>query len=234
MKIAIMQPYLFPYIGYFQLIRSVDRFILYDDVQFIKEGWIHRNRLLLNGQDKSFTIPLQKGSHTARINEKFIAAQRWEKERRKLLTMIRQNYANAPCFGPTFDLIEECLSNPTGHLADFIEYALVRCCRTLEISTEIIRSSTLRTSLNLKGQDRVLAICKAQQAEHYINAIGGQELYDRATFQQQGIRLSFIKTHDIHYPQFKNEFVPWLSIIDMMMFNPMEKIRAYLDMYELV
>jgi hypothetical protein len=229
-----MQPYLFPYIGYFQLINAVDRFILYDDVQFIKEGWIHRNRLLVSGQPRSFTIPIQKESHTAKINERMIAPERWKKDRRKLLAMIRQSYGKALYFKQAFELIEACLLYPDCVLADFIENALTCCCNYLGISTDICRSSSLAIGTHLSGQERLLEICRELHADHYINPIGGQELYDRKAFSRSGIELSFIKTKDICYPQFANDFIQGLSIIDIMMFTPPDRIREFLNMYELV
>ncbi len=234
MKLAIMQPYLFPYIGYFQLIHAADTFIIYDDVQFIKEGWIHRNRLLVNGQSKAFTIPLNKDCHTALIDQRSIATGRWKKDRQKLLTMIKQSYGKAPYFKSTFDLVETCILNPENKVADFIEYALLQSCSYLGISTKIIRSSSLGIANGLHGQSRIIQICKELKATHYINAIGGQELYDGLSFSQESIALSFIKPKNINYPQFRNEFIPWLSIIDVMMFNPIDRIREFLDMHKLV
>lgn len=234
MKLAIMQPYIFPYIGYIQLVNAVDKFVIYDDVQFIKEGWIHRNRLLVNREAKQFTLPLQKDSHTALINERMLASDRWKRERQKLLTMIQQSYCKAPCYSDVFALVEGCLPTEEVNLVDLVAHALAVCCTYLGITTELVRSSSLKIGMNLRGQERILAICNALQAEHYINAIGGRDLYRQEAFNRQGILLSFIKTKEITYPQFNNEFIPWLSIIDVMMFNSREKIREYLNMYELV
>jgi hypothetical protein len=234
MKLAIMQPYFFPYIGYFQLINAVDKFVIYDDVQFIKEGWIHRNRLLVNQSAKLFTLPLKKASHTARIYERSLATQHWKNEQKKILTMIRQSYGKSPYFHDTIALIESCFLYDGSGLVDFLLHSLNACCRQLGISTRLILSSSLDINTELKAQDRVIAICTNLKASHYINAIGGMDLYDCSSFSAAGINLSFIKTEDIIYSQFRNEFIPWLSIIDVMMFNSPDKIKQFLDKYELV
>ena len=234
MKLAIMQPYLFPYIGYFQLIDAVDKFILYDDVQFIKDGWINRNRILPNGHEKMFTIPLVKASYTDSICDRIIASDQWVKERTKLLTTIRQGYAKAPHFNQAMELIEPCLFYESKRLTEFIVNALRACCGFMGITTELILSSELSIAVDLRGQDRVVSICKQLGFDHYINAIGGKTLYDRANFESQGIRLSFLQTKDVQYSQFKNDFIPYLSIIDVMMFNSRDQVRDYLGMYDLV
>lgn len=234
MTIAIMQPYLFPYIGYFQLLNAVDRFVVYDDVQFIKEGWIHRNRILSNGQSKTFTIPLFKASYTDLICDRTIAQDRWVIERGKLLTTITQNYGKAPYHKQAIELVESCLLNDSSQLTDFILNALRVCCSYIGIDTEIIVSSKQAIACQFRGQDRVISICKALGTDHYINAIGGTELYAPSSFEAQGIKLSFLKSQEVDYPQFKNTFVPWLSIIDIMMFNSRDRIQDYLGMYELV
>jgi len=234
MKLAIMQPYFLPYIGYFQLMNIVDKFVIYDNVQFIKDGWINRNRILVNQQDKMFTLPLKKDTYTVLINERFLAKEQWRKEQRKLIMQIEQNYRKAPCYREVYPIIVDCIQNDSERLVDLIEYALRQLRVYLGISCELILSSTLNVDQSLAGQGKVLSICKEMGATQYINAIGGVDLYNKKTFRDQGIQLSFIKSKEIVYPQFKNEFMPWLSIIDVMMFNPAEKIQEYLNRYELV
>lgn len=234
MKIAVMQPYLFPYIGYFQLIHSVDLFVLYDDVQFIRRGWINRNRMLNQSTDYLFTLPLTKAPRNSLICERKINADTWHREKPKLLAMIERNYMKAPHFSSGIKTITAGFEYKETNLVDFIEHTLEQCCSLLNIETPMRRASQLELDPQVQGAERILQICKALGANHYINAIGGQEIYDRPTFKREGIDLSFIKTHNIHYPQFGNEFVPWLSIIDIMMFNPVDRIREFLDMYELV
>jgi hypothetical protein len=234
MKLAIMQPYFLPYIGYFQLIHAVDRFVIYDDVQFIKRGWINRNRMLNQGSDHMFTIPLAKAPRDQLINQRTINGLAWEKDRIKLMSLIKRSYGKAPFFESSLKTIEACMDAQTDLLADFITHTLEICCQSLGIKTPMMRASELDIDRKLKGEDRILSICEQLGATQYINACGGQDLYDRDHFNSRGIELFFIKSGEIAYPQFKNEFVPWLSIIDVMMFNSPARIRQYLDMYELV
>lgn len=231
MKLAIMQPYLFPYIGYFQLMHAVDRFVIYDNVQYKKDGWINRNRIIVNRQDKIFTVPVRKEALSKNINERLIAIDRWPKERRKLLLQLDQNYSKAPFFNEVFPLVKHCFELETESLFDLIDSALRTVCGYLGITTELLVSSKLDVDHALTGQKRVIAICRALKADRYINAPGGRELYDTDVFEAAGIHLQFIESKQIQYQQFKGEFVPWLSIIDVMMFNSTTKIREYLDMY---
>lgn len=234
MKLAIMQPYLFPYIGYFQLITAADKFVIYDDVQFIKEGWVHRNRLLVNKQSKQFTLPLKKDSHRAKIYQRHIAIDRWEKDAGKMLTMIQQSYGKAPYYKSVYPLVESCIHAGSPLLIEFLLKALKFCCDYMGIATELVCSSSLDIATDYRGQDRIIAMCKELKADHYINAIGGRDLYSRGDFGREGINLSFIKPLEINYPQFGNEFIPWLSVIDVMMFNSPEQIRKFLSMYKLI
>lgn len=229
-KIGIMQPYIFPYIGYFQLMNMVDTYVIYDDVQFIKGGWINRNNILVNGQRTLFTFPLVDASPNKLICE--IGVQNDFDKFRKTLTMA---YSKAPFKDDVIALIDEILAYPKkDNLAKFIGNSFTAIARYIGITTEIIYSSYLNKDTNLKGSVKVIAICKELEGTHYINAIGGQDLYSKQDFKEHGIELSFIKTNVVSYKQFKNEFVPYLSIIDVMMFNSPSEIRAMLNNYELI
>nr|WP_295931066.1 WbqC family protein [uncultured Dyadobacter sp.] len=232
MTIAIMQPYIFPYIGYFQLINAVDRFIIYDDVNFINKGWINRNNILVGGKAHLFTIPLKDASQNKLIFEVGLAPHEpWQK---KLLKTLQQSYQKAPCYQKVFDLIEEIVNLEIESINELSLHALRKTCAYMGIGTEIVPSSTVYQNAHLKGQDRILDICKQEQADHYINPIGGVELYDRGKFEKEGIKLDFIKSILSPYPQFKNAFVPWLSVIDILMFNHPDEIRKQLEAYELI
>ncbi len=232
MTIAIMQPYILPYVGYLQLMATVDKFILYDDVNFINRGWINRNRMLVNGQDFMFTVPLKNASQNKLINEIELGDE--NKWREKLLKTIEQAYKKAPQFGVVFGLIEQIVNNKSGKITDFIADSFVVLNNYLDIKTEIVRTSAIYNNTHLKAQERILDICKQEQAHHYINPIGGMELYDRHYFEESKIKLNFIKAKPIHYQQFKNEFVPWLSILDLLMFCDVPTIQAFLLEFELV
>lgn len=232
-KLAIMQPYIFPYIGYFQLINSVDEFIIYDNIQFTKKGWINRNRILANGKDQLITIPLKKDSDYLDIVERELS-ESWEKDKNKILNVIKSSYNKAPYFQEAFNIILECLNNPERNLFKFIYDSIILINEYLEIKTPIVISSSINADHALKSQDKVLSLCKAQKADVYINSIGGVKLYDKEIFKHNEIELNFIKSNPIEYKQFKNEFVPWLSIIDVLMFNSKDTIKNYLNEYTLI
>ncbi|MEA5139841.1 WbqC family protein [Arcicella rigui] len=232
MKIAIMQPYIFPYIGYFQLINAVDKFIIYDDVNFINKGWINRNRILVNGKDSLFTIPLKEASQNKLINSIEV---NWDSAwKSKFLKTIEQSYKKAPHYQQVLPLIEGLLNTEKSIFSEIIFENLTQVCQYLEIKTEIVPSSSIYHNTHLKAQERIIDICVQEKTDTYINPIGGLELYDKAAFQAIGKELFFIKSKAIRYTQFKNEFVPWLSIIDILMFNSPEHISTLLNDYELV
>jgi hypothetical protein len=233
MKLAIMQPYFMPYIGYFQLINSVDEFVIYDNIQYTKKGWINRNRILANGRDQLITLPLKKDSDYLNVVERKLS-ELWEKDKNKMLNVIKSSYSKAPYFKESFDLISKCLNNPEENLFKFIYDSIIFINDFLEIKTPIVISSTINANHALKSQDKVLSLCKSQNANVYINSIGGVELYDKEIFKQNNIELNFIKSNPLQYKQFNNEFVSWLSIVDVMMFNSKEQIKEYLNSYTLI
>jgi energy-converting hydrogenase A subunit M len=233
MKVAIMQPYFFPYIGYFQLINSVDKFIIYDNIQYTKKGWINRNRILVNKKDQLITLPIRKDSDYLNIIERELS-ESWEIDKNKMLNVIKSSYNKAPYFQDIFELISKCLNNPETNLFKFIYDSIISINNYLEIKTPIIISSTVDIDHTLKSQDKVLSLCKKQNTDTYINSIGGVELYDKETFKKNNIELNFIKSNPIQYKQFNNEFISWLSIIDVMMFNSKQQIKEYLNNYTLI
>ncbi len=218
-----MQPYFLPYIGYYQLIAAVDLFIVYDNIKYTKKGWINRNRMLQNGEDVMFTLPLKSDSDFLDVRERELSPGF---NREKFLGQISGAYRRAPYFEQTFPLVERIVRCEEQNLFKFIHHSLVMTCEHLGISTEIRISSGIDIDHGLKGQDKVLALCKAVGADVYINAIGGAELYAKDEFSSNGIELKFIKSKPLEYRQFGNEFVPWLSIMDVMMFNSAEEIRT--------
>jgi hypothetical protein len=228
MKVAIMQPYLFPYIGYFQLMNAVDEFVIYDNIQFSKKGWINRNRILVNGTDAYITLPLKKDSDYLDVKNRYLSDD-WNSERKKIINRISESYRKAPCFTTVFPIIEEIINYENKNLFQFISNSLKQINKYLDITTPLIVSSTVDVNHELKSEKKVIALCKARHAETYINPIGGVELYDKEEFKNEGIELKFLKADNIIYPQFKNEFIPFLSIIDVMMFNTKEEIKCYLQ-----
>lgn len=229
-----MQPYFFPYIGYFQLIREADFFVFYDDVSFIKGGWINRNRILINAKPTYITIPLQDASSYRNINE--IEIFDVQKNFNKILKTIEQNYKKAPHFGPIYDLIKGVFDKHFENIGLLAAQSVVDISNYLDLKTLFSYSSEkfLGTKDNERA-DRLIEIVKQTGADTMINAIGGQELYDKKYFKDRGLDLFFIKTKDFSYPQFSSEeFHPHLSIIDVLMHNSKEEVQKLLNKYELI
>lgn len=228
-----MQPYFFPYIGYFQLIHAVDEFIIYDNIEYTKKGWINRNRILVNGQDAYITLPLKKDSDYLDIRDRFLAGD-WPRERQSMLNKIKGSYRKAPYFDRVYPLIEKCLLFDETNLFQFIFNSLRVVNEYLQITTPVVVSSTISIDHELKAEKKVVALCKARDATEYINPIGGTKLYNKDDFRCNGLDLYFIKSSDIVYKQFDHDFVPWLSIIDVIMFNTRDEIKRHLiDSYTL-
>jgi hypothetical protein len=217
MKLAIMQPYFFPYIGYFQLMNTVDEFVIYDKIKFTKKGWINRNKILINNQGEYITLPLRKGSDFSPVNERYLA-DTWPQDRKKMLNKINEAYRKSPFFNEVYPLLEECLNYPDDNLFNVLFHSLDQVKNYLKITTPFIISSTIPFDEELKAEKMVIQICKERKTNIYINPIGGLDLYDPCNFKDENIDLFFLKTDEIVYKQF-DEFVPSLSIIDVMMFN---------------
>ena len=226
-----MQPYVFPYIGYFQLINAVDKFVVYDNIEFTKKGWINRNRILINGKDDYFTLPLKKDSDYLNVDQRKLS-DTFATESVKLLRRIAESYKKAPHFSTVYPLVESVILSGEENLFEFIFKSLQNTCAFLGIETALLKSSVIPIDHQLKGQDKVIAICKALNAKRYINPIGGVALYSKDVFKQNEIELNFIRSGNIEYKQFGNIFVPWLSIIDVMMFNSLDEIKNIFSLYK--
>lgn len=226
-----MQPYILPYLGYFQLMYDVDKFVIYDNIQFTKKGWIHRNRILSNGKDALFTLPIKKDSDYLNVNERFLS-EAFEGEKKKILRRITESYRKAPYFEEVYPLVETIFNNKQNNLFDFIYFSICEITKFIGIDVEIIKSSELYPELvELKGQDKVLGICKVLNGTHYVNAIGGKELYAKDVFLENNIKLHFLNSELKPYKQFKNKFVPGLSIVDVLMFNSVTELQTALNNY---
>lgn len=232
MKLAIMQPYFFPYIGYWQLIHAVDRFVIYDDVNYIIRGWVNRNRILINGEPSYITMPLQQASQNKRICD--ISLQPSPIWRNKLVKSVETAYRKAPCFAEVFPVIERVIRHEADNLSDYLAHQLQTLAAFMGTNTEFVVSSRCYENNDLPGQARILDICKHEGATSYINPQGGQALYERDDFTQCGIDLKFLIPSAIEYKQFGATHVPWLSIIDVMMFNSKSQLSTLLNKYELV
>ncbi|MFN0063711.1 MAG: WbqC family protein [Myxococcaceae bacterium] len=226
MKLAIMQPYFLPYIGYFQLISAVDAFVVYDNIKYTKKGWMNRNRYLLNGEPEVFSIPLARAGDQLTVVERTLAA---DFDRAKLLARIEGAYRRAPYFAETFAWFRGVVEHPEPNLFRFLLHSLEKTCAHLGVKTPFVVSSTLNVDATLKAQDKVLALCNALGASHYINPIGGTALYAKEAFATQGVSLHFLQARPLEYAQFGGSFVPWLSILDVLMFNPLSAVQAWVS-----
>lgn len=231
MKLGIMQPYFFPYLGYWQLINAVDTYVVYDDVAYIKGGWINRNNILVNGSAHLITLPLENSSSFKNINE--IEITKNQKNIEKLLKTIQMSYSKAPYFQVVYTMIEKLLKENT-NIAMLNYNSICEINKYIGVKTKVLLSSEIEKDNSLKAQDKVIHINKLLGADTYVNAIGGMELYNKEDFNKEGIELKFLKMNDVKYQQLKNEFVPNLSIIDVLMFNSHKQIKEMLDDYTLL
>ncbi len=232
MKIGIMQPYFFPYIGYWQLISAVDIFVVYDNIEYTKKGWINRNNYLVHGCNKLFTVPLEKASDFLNIDQREISKSF---DRNKMVRQFTSSYYKAPFYEKAITLVEQILNYEDRNLFSFLFNSIVDIMDVLNLNTKLIISSSLSIDHNLKSTEKVIAICKELNATTYINSIGGIGLYSKNEFSKEGIQLSFLKSGNIKYTQFSNDcFVPSLSILDILMFNCPDIINEMLKEYILL
>ena len=230
-SLGVMQPYIFPYIGYFQLVNAVDKFVFLDDVNFIKKGWIHRNNILLDGQASLFSVPVAKASQNSLIMDLNVSeAEDW---RKKLWTKMEHAYKKAPHFESRMELLQEIFALKEGSISTFASNSVIKIAGELGIETTFVPSSSAYPKEHY-GAQRILEICKEENASQYINPQGGLDLYDKEMFSAENIELNFLFSNEISYKQFgKHDFAPNLSIIDVLMFNSNEQVLALLTQYEL-
>lgn len=233
MKIGIMQPYLFPYIGYFQLIHAVDTFVVHDDVQYIKGGWINRNRIQVNNMEHLFTFSLKKDSSLKNINTRQFS-DLYIMEKIHFLKLLQNTYSKAPYFTDTYNIVASVFETDERKISPFITRSLSLICDYLKITTPIRISSNLNKNNTLKGQDRVINICQSLHADVYINPIGGITLYAKEIFRKQNISLYFLQTKEPQNIIANRTNIPSLSIIDNMMYYSPVKIKKMLHDYVLL
>ncbi|MFY8003719.1 MAG: WbqC family protein [Chitinophagaceae bacterium] len=234
MKIAIMQPYLMPYIGYFQLLNAVDKFVIYDDVSFIKQGWINRNNILLNDNPYLFSIPVKSISSNSTIRETIVSDKpyKWDY---KLLTTIKYAYSKAPFFAKVYPMVDYLFRKAINQSVSVVATnSIMMVSEYLNIQTNVVNSSIIYKNNYLHGEERVIDICSKEKATQYINPIGGISLYNKQSFQQNSIQLNFLKTDFTIYKQFENKFQPGLSILDVLMFNDPSEIQKQLVNFTLL
>lgn len=229
MKGAIMQPYFFPYIGYYHLAYEVDKFIFLDDANYIKKGYINRNSIVINGASHEFSVPVSKISQNRKINQ-----HEYTGEFSGFLKTIEQSYKAASCFNAAMPVIEKIVLDQDNNVARKNAKSVKMVFEYLGIEREFFCASAISLDSELKGQDRIVALCKETGIDKYRNAIGGQSLYNREIFNASGVDLRFIKSDIRPYPQRSDEFVSHLSIIDMLMNCDKSTIKKHLSCYSLV
>lgn len=229
MKVGIMQPYFFPYLGYFQLINSVDKFVFYDDVNFIKQGWINRNQIKVNNQKSMFTVPVKKASSFELINETELHPQLYAKWRRKFGKTLEQAYGKTPRFDKVYPLINDILERDFEKVSDLAAESVRSISAYLGMDKEFyISSRSFSTNQDLDRADRIIDITKRLGAEEYVNSPGGRSLYCKKYFQSNGITLHFIEPSLPEYTQTGKEFISGLSIIDILMNKSIPEINVML------
>ena len=201
---------------------AVNQFVVYDNIKYTKQGWINRNRIVNNGQESFFTIPLKAERDSANIVERSIAESF---DPQKMLNKFRGAYQKAPFFKETFPLLERILTHKTENLFDFLFHSLRTTAAHLLISDNLVVSSAISANHHLSGQDRVISFCSGLGAGEYVNPEGGVDLYSRAAFSKEGIELEFLKSRSLEYKQNCEPFLPQLSIVDVLMFNSRETVN---------
>ena len=229
MKLGIMQPYFMPYLGYFHLLAAVDKYVIFDDVNYIKRGWSARNNILVNGQKHLFNIAVEGGSQNNLYTQVTVID-----DFSKLRKTIEMAYKKAPYYKDTINLLEEVFGYEDRRFNYFIKNSFEVILDYLGIKTDLLFSSDLSNNKELRGKDKILDICMLLGASEYYNAIGGQEMYDRGEFADNGIKLGFVDSTYEPYPQLSNEFVPGLSLIDVLMMNSRDEVIRLFELYRIV
>jgi len=228
-----MQPYFLPYIGYFQLIAAVDKFVLLDDVNYINRGWINRNRIAVGGESHWLTVPLNGAGQNRLIKEiEIVSDEAWKLKMRRT---VQGEYASAPCFKEVFPLFEETLAKAQGNLSLFLHRSLRIILDYLGLGTPIEPTSAIYPKHGLKGQERILDICMKESASIYINPPGGRGLYDQSLFAARGVQLLFLDPNleGLHL-RHSGLDGPVLSILDVLMLNPPEAVAQSAGAFKLV
>lgn len=224
MKVAIHQPYFVPYIGYWQLIDSVDIFAIADNYNYIKQGWINRNRILEQNTIRYFNLEVAHASQNRFINDHQLKPI----DKEKKLAQLKGFYSKAPYKDEGIELVDRILSYEGQNLADFLFNSIQIICEYLKIETKIVRTSDYPQDLELKFTDRIFDYCHQMGADEYYNLIGGMKLYSFEEFAAQGIKLIFVESIPMEYPQSSTSFEFGLSIIDVIMNNSQKQIADLL------
>jgi hypothetical protein len=223
-----MQPYIFPYLGYYQLVNCSDLFVVYDDVTFIKQGFINRNMLLVNGGPQRFTIPV-KGASSNRL----IKDLEFSRSTEKVMKTVVQAYSRAPYFEEVYDIVKKVLESEDRAIPKMCSDGILRVFQYLGLAKDVIFSSDLDYDRTAAAEDKIIQICRTVGSNRYVNSIGGKGLYSPEFFASNGCELSFLEMRDIQYEQGKASFIPNLSIIDVLMWCDKDRLRRLFESYRL-
>lgn len=234
MKLGIMQPYFFPYIGYISLMKCVDRWIFMDEVQMIRHGWIERNRILRQqGGWHYFRVPLEK--HKSHTLIKDIRVRNSEPWKDQILAQLVHYKSKAPFYHEVIKLLNDSFQQRF----DSITYQNAHLLKKLsefigfEFNYQILSEMNLVMETPVEADDWALNICKALDINHYVNPIRGKTFYNTEKFRQAGMKINFLHKQLFPYDQKDStgEFVDDLSIIDVLMFNSPKEVLKRLDNY---
>jgi hypothetical protein len=235
MILAAMQPYFFPYLGYFSLIDYSDQFILFDPVQHIRHGWIERNRVLKPGEGWQYvSVPLEKHSRGTLIKDLQIKnASDWQD---RILRQLQHYKKRSPYYANTMEVLKACFSEEFTSIVKLNEKCLVEVCNYLgiEYNFRIFSEMELKIGPVHHAGEWALRISEAMGAAEYVNPPGGEEIFDKKQFNDAGIELKFLKSRLPEYSQRRPVFENGLSIIDVMMFKSAEEIRDMIDDYDFI
>jgi len=225
-KLALMQPYFFPYVGYFQLIHHVDTFVFFDDAPYIRGGWINRNRILVEGEPRFFTVPVRQPSSSIAVNKTMVNEEHLPRWKKKFLRTLRESYSGSPNLKIVTELVERVMNNGDQDIASLAQRSIVAACDVLDLDGDFQLTSRDFPSSETRGVERVIEVCRAAGARSYINASGGRSLYDPLRFAQEGLSLSFLEPRIEEYPQRADHFLPRLSILDFMLSVDLTEARS--------
>lgn len=228
MILAVMQPYVFPYLGYYQLAFHSDKFVFYDNVNFIKGGFINRNYILSQGRSQLFTLPVENASSFTKINQLSFA-----KNRAKVIRSIEQSYSKAPYVNDVMPIIKAVLGSEENNVAALGRMSIQAVFNYLSLELDQCLASNLDYDCDASAAEKLYSLCALFNADKYCNLAGGKVLYDKQEFAKHNIELSFLEMDQVNYPQGKNEFVPQLSMIDLLMWQPVDEVVRLLNKYSL-
>lgn len=229
-----MQPYFFPYVGYFQLLMATDVFVFFDDVNFIKRGYIQRNSILQDGKSVRFSVPLHKPSQNQLINETRIKEELFDDWKKKFLRQLQHCYAKTPFYEEVINVVRKVLGAKVDSIAELAIRSIKEVCEYLGTEKDFKKSSEVDYDRRDTAEAKVLNICKQLGATGYINPLGGAALYREEAFTAESILLKFQKPVLEPYAQMSTEFVPALSILDLLFNLSPEQVKTEMEKINLI